>query len=335
MELKSPPLTSAAAPTPERAAPETAYPFLSVIICSYKRPKLLREALQTMHDQKLDRAHFEVIVVDNNSEDDTPEVVREFGEKAGNIRYVCEHKQGLSHARNRGCDEARGDYVIYMDDDAKAHLTFLSLIRQTIQSHAPDIMGGPIYPYYTETKPGWFKDEYEIRHHARETGWSRTCSVSGSSFVIKKDLLISLGMFDPNLGMVGDTVRLGEERAVLNRYRQRPVEEQKVYYHLSCIVYHHVPLAKMTPRYLLKRYYVAGHAKAQIERLTRKRWGPLARTIYICKSWGGRLAAPFLSWRNEKTRRKFKQFLLERGLGFMFEVGRIAGCLSRRGRAEQ
>jgi len=314
--------------------PGQRYPFLSVIICTYKRPGLLREALQSMLDQKLDRSHFEVIVVDNNSEDETPEVVAEISRQAPNIRYVREHKQGLSHSRNRGCDEARGDYVIYLDDDAKAHLKYLLLVRETIQKHNPDIMGGPIYPYYTETKPAWFKDEYEIRHHARETGWSKSCSVSGSSFVIKKELLISLGKFDPNLGMIGDTVRLGEERAVLNRYRLRPVEEQKVYYNLGCLVYHHVPLAKMTPRYLLKRYFVAGHAKAQIERLTRKRWGPIARTLYVIRSWGGRITAPFLSWRNEKTRRKFKQFLLERGLGFMFEVGRIAGCLSRRGREE-
>lgn len=312
---------------PSRAA----YPFLTVVICTYKRPALLRKALQSMLEQKLDRVHFEVVVVDNNSEDETPEVVRIMNEKAGNIRCVRERKQGLSHSRNRGCEEAKGDYVIYIDDDAKAHAKFLSLIRETIQEHAPDIMGGPIYPYYSETKPAWFKDEYEIRHHARSTGWSTTCSVSGSSFVIRRGLLIELGLFDPNLGMVGDTVRLGEERAVLNRYRQRPVEEQKVYYHLSCLVYHHVPVAKMTPRYLLKRYFVAGHAKAQIERLNRKRWGLFARGYYVARSWAGRIAAPFLSWRNEKTRRKFKQFLLERGLGFMFEVGRIAGCFSRRG----
>src|SRR4029077_2289785 len=119
--------------------------------------------------------------------------------------------------------DARGNYLVYMDDDAKAHPAFLETVRETIIQHVPDILGGPIYPYYRGHKPLWFKDTYEIRQHARETGWSTSCSISGSSFVIRKDLLVELGLFDPRLGMVGDSVRLGEERDLLNRYRTRPV----------------------------------------------------------------------------------------------------------------
>ncbi|MBI4603735.1 MAG: glycosyltransferase family 2 protein [Planctomycetes bacterium] len=303
--------------------------LLSVVICTYKRPRLLREALQSMLQQKLPRDRFEVIVVDNNSEDETEAVVREIARAAPNIRYARELKQGLSHSRNKGCEEARGDYLVYLDDDAKAHPAYLLKAYRTIVLHDPDIMGGPIYPYYTDPKPGWFKDEYEVRHHAEETGWSASCSVSGSSFIVRRTLLRELGMFDPSLGMVGDKVRLGEERAVLNRYRLRPPEKQKVYYHIGCIVYHHVPREKMRPRYLLKRYYVAGHAKAQIERMTRGRWGPLARARYIATCWWGRCAEPVLHLRSPKTRRRIKQWLLERGLGLMFEAGRLVGCISR------
>jgi len=303
--------------------------FLSVIICTYKRPHLLREALQSMLDQKLPRDRFEVIVVDNNSEDMTEDVVREFARKAPGIRYVRETKQGLSHSRNRGCDEARGEYLVYLDDDAKANTSYLLKVYLALHALKPDILGGPIHPYYTQPKPRWFKDEYEIRHHAQETGWSRTCPISGSNFVIRKELLRSLGMFDPELGMVGSTVRLGEERAVLNRYRMRPPEEQKVYYHLGCVVYHHVPLEKMSARYFLKRYYVAGRAKAEIEATNRRRWGPLARAVYIGRSWWGRFSAPFRNPRRAKHRRAVKQFLLERAAGFMFEAGRIVGCLPR------
>lgn len=300
---------------------------LSVIVCTYRRPALLRQALQSLVDQELSPEHFEVVVVDNNSKDETQSVVQSFRDVSKNFRYVHEEKQGLSHSRNRGCEEARGDYVVYLDDDAKAHPAYLSTVLDTILTYAPDIMGGPIYPYYTDRRPAWFKDEYEIRRHAKETGWSTKCSISGSSFVIKKDLLKALGGFNPNLGMVGDRVRLGEEKAVLNLYRKRPPSQQKVFYHLDCIVYHHVPRAKMRALYLLKRYFVAGHAKARIERMTREQWGALARSRYVLNCWWGRLASPFLNLKNAKLKRRFTQFWIERGTGFMFELGRFTGCL--------
>ncbi len=309
-------------------APRSTY--LSVIVCTYKRPALLREALQSLVSQELPLDFFEVIVVDNNSQDETAGVVREFCARLPNFRYVHEEKQGLSHSRNRGCEEARGDYAIYIDDDAKAHSEYLNTVFKTTLAHGPDIMGGPIYPYYTEKKPAWFKDDYEIRRHAKETGWSTKCSISGSSFVIRRELLKSLGMFNPQLGMVGEKVRLGEEKAVLNRYRTRPIEDQKVFYHLDCIIYHHVPGSKMRPRYLLKRYFIAGHTKARIEKMTRGRWGILGRGKYIAKCWWGRCIAPVLHLKNAKLKRRFKQFLIERATGFMFEAGRLVGCLPTR-----
>jgi glycosyltransferase involved in cell wall biosynthesis len=319
-----------AAPVPASVEALPAASFLSVIICTYKRPALLREALASLFEQRLPRNRFEVIVVDNNSRDETAAVGEEFAARLPNLRYFHEPKQGLSHSRNRGCDEARGDYLVYLDDDARADRDYLLNVYQAIVTCDPDILGGPIFPYYTTSKPGWFKDDYEIRRHARQTGWSTRCSISGSSFVIKRGLLGELGKFDPGLGMVGNTVRLGEEKAVLRKYRLRPLAEQKVYYDLGCIVYHHVPPEKMRAGYLLKRYYVAGHAKAQIERMTRGDWSVLNRLRYAGSCCKGRLAGWIESVRQSRPRRRVKQFLIERGTGFMFEVGRFIGCFSPR-----
>jgi glycosyltransferase involved in cell wall biosynthesis/ubiquinone/menaquinone biosynthesis C-methylase UbiE len=300
-------------------------PFLSVIICTYKRPALLRLALKSLLEQSLPAEKFEVIVVDNNSEDETEDLIREFAEKSPNIRCVREPKQGLSNSRNRGCEEARGDYLLYLDDDAKAHPDYLWNVYLKLVEKRPDILGGPIYPYYTSRKPAWFKDEYEIRLNAKESGWSANCRISGSNYVIRKDLLRDLGLFDPRLGMVGGQVRLGEEREVLNKYRAtRPAAEQKVYYDLDCIVYHHVPREKMSGRNFLKRHYAAGRAKADLEGRTRERWGPLARAKFVGKSAWGRWRS---AWRDQQIRTAVKQFVLERGAGFMYEVGRCVGCL--------
>ncbi|MCI0651844.1 MAG: glycosyltransferase family 2 protein [Planctomycetes bacterium] len=311
------------------AAGATGNPLLSVIVCTFKRPEMLRGALASLQQATLSSPHFEIIVVDNNSEDATESVVAEAARAAANLRYVREREQGLSHARNRGYAEARAEYLVYIDDDARVHADYLSLIHETIRDFRPDIMGGPIYPFYTEPKPGWFKDEYEIRCHARATGWSASCSISGSSFVIRRTLLYELGLFDPELGMKGSSVRLGEERAVLNRYRERPHFEQRVFYHLGAVVYHHVPLEKMTPHYLLKRYYKAGKAKAEIEGVNRRRWGPGARMMYVLRPWARSVKERVRKALHPKRRRAFKQRCLERGLRMSLELGRIAGCMPR------
>ncbi|MGD8380729.1 MAG: glycosyltransferase, partial [Syntrophobacterales bacterium] len=93
---------------------------ISVIVCTYNRAELLGGTLRTLCHQTLDTSEYEVIVVDNNSTDNTREVVDEFCRRSSNVRYCFEPQQGLSHARNQGLQEAKGKYVAYIDDDARA-----------------------------------------------------------------------------------------------------------------------------------------------------------------------------------------------------------------------
>jgi glucosyl-dolichyl phosphate glucuronosyltransferase len=232
---------------------------LSVIVCTYNRCDLLAGCLQSLGDQRLSRARFEVVVVDNNSTDDTAAVVEHHQAKLANLRYVFESVQGLSHARNRGAAAAVGTYLVYVDDDTRLPPTYLSCVLDTLERSQPDLLGGPVYPFYTEAKPSWFKDKYEIRKYTEASGFSTTCNVSGMNFVIRKDLLPRLGGFDPSLGMRGTEQRFGEERKVLETYREvTPVAAQRVYYDLDCMVFHHVPGHKMRIGYILGRGFRIG-----------------------------------------------------------------------------
>ena len=244
-----------------------ASPSLSVIVCTYNRKDLLRKCLDSLVAQNSDAVNFETIVVDNNSTDDTEKVVTQYAGRIRDLKYVFEKDQGLSHARNRGCSEASSEYLAYLDNDAIAPEDYVSNVMKVIERHSPDIMGGPIYPYYVSRKPGWFKDEYEIRKHAEESGFSLTCRISGGNYIIKKSLLRELGMFDVSLGMVGEQVKLGEERDILEKYRRsRNEEDQKTYFAVECWVKHYVPPRKMTVRYFLARYYRAGRSAARLKR---------------------------------------------------------------------
>ncbi len=85
-------------------------PEVSVIICTYRNPSLLRECLLSVLEQDLPPSQFEVLVVDNNSQDTTQAVVDDLGKQHKNIRYILELSQGLSYARNKGICESRGRY---------------------------------------------------------------------------------------------------------------------------------------------------------------------------------------------------------------------------------
>lgn len=241
---------------------------LSVIICTYNRQALLEKCLECLTRQVAEFADkTEVIVVDNNCTDDTRRLVDRYRARHSWLKYIQEPKQGLSHARNRGAEIAVGTYLCYLDDDAIPSASYLSSLHDVIDRHRPDIFGGPIFPYYTTPKPSWFRDSFETRCHAPVTGFSSACSIPGGNYIIRADLLRALGNFSPNLGMIGNRLRLGEEREILEKYRREvPACRQRVFYSLESFIYHHVPLAKMRISYFMRRGYASGRAAVVIKR---------------------------------------------------------------------
>jgi glycosyltransferase involved in cell wall biosynthesis len=234
-------------------------PLLSIIICTYNRAALLEKCLDSIMGQESDLKDYEFIVVDNNSTDNTSALALGFVDKLPYLKYVIEEKQGLSNARNRGAEEAKGQYLAYIDDDAKLSSSYLLSVKKTINENQPDILGGPVYPYYSSPKPRWFKDKFEIRKHEETSGFSTICRVSGGNFIIKREILFSLGMFDPEFGIVGNTLKLGEEAKVLDDYRRMtPKDKHRVYYDLDCFIEHYVPEFKMRAGYVLRRHYLSG-----------------------------------------------------------------------------
>lgn len=84
---------------------------VSVIIPCYNEEKYLTDTLESITTQSV--TPFEIIVVDNNSKDKTSEIAKSFG-----VKVISEPRQGLTYARNRGFDEARGDILMRTDADS-------------------------------------------------------------------------------------------------------------------------------------------------------------------------------------------------------------------------
>ena len=96
--------------------------ILSIIICSYNRASYISDALTSLYCQSAGLNEFEVIIVDNNSTDNTKEVYAIWRQTNtnGQFTFISETKQGASFARNNGAAIAKGEWVCFMDDDAVA-----------------------------------------------------------------------------------------------------------------------------------------------------------------------------------------------------------------------
>ncbi len=120
---------------PHRALAET--PFVSVIVCSYNGGNTLAACLESLG--KINYAAYEVILVDDGSTDNTPEIAAQFP----NVQYIRQTNHGLSHARNAGAAAARGEVFAYTDSDCMADPDWLYYLIGTLLSGDYCGVGGP------------------------------------------------------------------------------------------------------------------------------------------------------------------------------------------------
>lgn len=234
-------------------------PYLfSVVICTYNRSALLRTALETLCTQQLAKSAYEVIVVDNNSTDDTRRVVASFGERLPNLRYYFESRFGISGARNQGWRLAQGQYVAFTDDDSRLPEDWLTKAEAIVQMHAPAAFGGPYFACYNSPKPAWFKDSYGSAKPSAQVEIG-TEDLRGVNFFLRQDLLTVTGGFDAELGLVGKRLAYGEERALLQVLHER-CPQALTYYDPNLYVYHVVRPEKMRLGWQLRRHFINGRS---------------------------------------------------------------------------
>ena len=91
---------------------------LSIVIATFNRSAYLLRTLESLAGQTLPAQEFEILVVNNNSTDDTPAVFAGFARQHPELRLrmVAEPVQGISYARNRGVAEAEGECIVFIDD---------------------------------------------------------------------------------------------------------------------------------------------------------------------------------------------------------------------------
>ncbi len=187
---------------------------ISLVICTYNRCRYLPEALQSILKQTLQAAKFELIIVDNNSTDETANIAREFisSHSELNARYCFEENKGLSHARNRGMQEAQSPVINYVDDDAVLSPGYLEAMLHFFQTHTQAIgAGGKVIPKYESgQEPVWmskylngFIGKIDFGNETQQFSKAMKYPV-GCNMAYKKDALQKVGGFNNALQFRSD-----------------------------------------------------------------------------------------------------------------------------------
>jgi glucosyl-dolichyl phosphate glucuronosyltransferase len=243
----------------ERPAPQN-QPMISLIIPTYNRAGVLKRALDSALNIEYSPADYEIIVVDNGSTDATAAVVKDVQESSPQRRltYIREERVGLHNARHAGVWAAKGDILIFTDDDATFAPGWLRAYAEAFDAH-PEMVaaGGPVRASWEAPPPKWL---VEFIGDAKTFGilslmepYDDFCLNShgeffGVNMAIRAHVLLEMGGFNPEA--FGD-VWLGDGETGLNYKLWN--RKMLIGYVPEALVYHHIPPERMTLQYLRRR----------------------------------------------------------------------------------
>lgn len=250
-------------------------PLISAIICTHNREQYLGAAIDSLLAQTLDS--YEIIVVDNASTDGSADIVKarldDSPDSCGGsrVRYVYEPKLGLSIARNTGANEAKGQVLAYLDDDAEASREWLAeLVKVFDTQEKVAIAGGKItliWPPQAQP-PRWLSDELSGSLGAYDLGdevvyiQRPSLTPRGLNYAVRKQFLQDAGGFDPHLGRVGKNLLSNEEQQLT---RIALDQGWQVAYVPTALVAHNVAPARMKPSWFLSRSWWQGISESYRE----------------------------------------------------------------------
>lgn len=193
---------------------------VSVVICTYNRAAMLAPAIEGVLRQETNGARYEVIVVDNNSSDDTRRVIESFiKDGAANLRYILEQRQGLSYARNTGIEHARAPIVAFTDDDVRAESNWIYEIKRTFDAHPEiDYAGGKVMPLWEREPPAWLTVEHWSPLAISDYGEAefyvdanRPVCLVGANLVVRREVFDKIGVFATDFQRVKSSIGSTED----------------------------------------------------------------------------------------------------------------------------
>jgi glycosyltransferase involved in cell wall biosynthesis len=233
---------------------------ISVILCTYNRSQSLAKALTSVAASQLPQSvEWEVLVVDNNSNDHTREVVEDFCQRyPGYFRYLFEPLPGKSHALNAGIQQAHADILAFMDDDVTVEPTWLQNLTAPLTNGEWTGTGGRILPEQNISLPRWLPRDVSyaagplVCFDRGLQAESLAEPPFGTNMAFQKKMFEKYGGFRTDLGLRPGSELRGED----TEFGRRLLDAgERLRYEPSAVVYHSVQPHRIQKKYILDWWF--------------------------------------------------------------------------------
>lgn len=241
---------------------------LEIIICTYNRSQQIERTIRSIAESvQPSLVSVKITIVDNNSSaihrDRYQSLIGEYAGKY-DIRYLCEPRQGKSHACNLGIEKAVAQWLAFVDDDEQLGDQWLLVAERWICSGEADYIGGPCLPDWEVNPPDWLPAHRQ--RYRGILGWIEygpvVCSfdkdgieLCGGNFIIKTEVARRIGGFNVSLGRFANNLMCGED----GEFHMRLKSQKFIgFYDPELAISHYVPVARMSLRYHLRWAYWSG-----------------------------------------------------------------------------
>ena len=247
---------------------------VTVLVCTYNRARLLRETLAAMQAMSPPSdCSVEIIVVDNNSTDDTRLVIAESACGPFPVVALEEPQQGKSFALNRGLSRAHGDIVALTDDDVIPNPDWLERLVADFRTRDVTFVCGKVLPRWSRVPPPelliaqakhiWgpiaiidYGDHAFDYVAANRNQWLPI----GANLAFSREAILTIGGWRTDLGKVNNTLISGEDHEIFMRLRRFGLYAG--YYDPDLAVRHYVPAQRLTRRYFRQWFFWHGKTRA-------------------------------------------------------------------------
>ena len=244
-------------------------PLITVAICTRNRAALLEKAVRSVLRQMTGDA--ELLIVDNASTDNTHEVTARLAADNSCLTVCCENEIGISIARNAALKKARGQFVLFLDDDETAEPDWLATYQRFLSappSEKISVVGGAVFNECEVPPPKWATASATFDRGETPKCLPYRGSLYGGNAAYRREAALAVGMFDARLGR-------GEDSDLILRLQDAGHE---IWWLPGAAIQHFVPASRMKFRGMMRGRFNDGRSIA-IQRLKSRRGG-LDRGFY-------------------------------------------------------
>ena len=229
--------------------------MLTVLMATRNRAQILRQVLETYCSLQQPSSGWKLVVVDNGSADETPQIIAAFKNRLP-LSTVSEPKLGKNQALNTGLRFVEGDLAVFTDDDAFPHADWLVELRNAADTHLDhSIFGGAVVPRWELPPPSWIRwvelgPAYALTDPSCKEGPIEPSMIFGPNMAVRTSVFQSEGHLDTSIGPCGSDYAMGSETEFTLRLSRQGHQAWHVH---RAVVAHLIRAVQMKKAWVLQR----------------------------------------------------------------------------------